>query len=328
MIEAFRFSVTPDICFGTGSFELLPGKIKKFGSRILLVTGSRSLEDSGRLDELMQSLKDQDISFSVTRVESEPTTGMIDAATDSYRDEQIDAVVALGGGSVIDAGKAVSAMLTKTGSVAEYLESVGDKQHDGYKVPLIALPTTSGTGSESTKNAVICRRGPGGYKKSLRHDRFVPDVAIVDPALTLGCPPHITAMSGLDAFSQLLESYTSTASNPLTDSIALEAVRCIHRSLLRAYSDGEDIAARTDMSFASMISLLILSRSSLSAFTDSIRARTSLLCSSLIFLYSRIWSRSLRKTSKSSLAWVLSSRSFALMNSTFSTLVSVASVKI
>jgi len=154
-------------------------------------------------------------------------------------------------------------MLFKEDSIVNYLEGVGTKEHDGAKIPFIAVPTTSGTGSEMTKNSVICERGINGYKRSLRHDHFIPDIAIIDPELTIGCPPQITAASGLDAFTQLLESYTSTNSSIMTDSLTLNAIKCIKRSLLKTYNNGSDIDARSDMAYASAISGMTLANAGL-----------------------------------------------------------------
>jgi len=263
MTAAFDLSGVPDICFGPGTMSILPDRIRKYGKNVLLVLGSGSFQASQHWENLQKGLKGKEIRYHISNMGSEPTPGMVDGATEQYREAGIDVIVSIGGGSVIDAGKAISAMLTNTDSVTSYLEGVGNKVHDGNKIPFIALPTTSGTGSEATKNAVICERGSKGFKKSLRHENFIPDLAIVDPLLTLGCPENITSLSGLDAFSQLLESYTSTKASLFTDSIALEALRCISRSILKVCRDGSDIAARTDMSYASMISGITLANAGL-----------------------------------------------------------------
>jgi len=196
-------------------------------------------------------------------VEGEPSPAVVDEAVQKFASFAAGCIVAIGGGSALDAGKAISAMLPLNESVKDYLEGVGTKTHPGTKIPFIAIPTTSGTGSEATKNAVISETGAQGYKRSLRHNKFVPDIAIVDPALTISCSPSTTAASGMDAFTQLLESYVSTASNPLTDSFALEGLKRISRSLLKSYKCPEDIEARTDMALASYLSGVTLANAGL-----------------------------------------------------------------
>ena len=179
-------------------------------------------------------------------------------------DRGIDVVLSTGGGSVIDAGKAVSAMLRVEGSVAEYLEDVGTRKHPGTKVPFVAVPTTAGTGCEATRNAVLSRVGPDGFKKSLRHDNFLPDAAVVDPVLTLSCPPDITAACGLDALTQLLESFVSTKASVLTDVLALSGLEHIGNSLVPACTNsGQDIDMRANLSYAALMSGITLTSAGL-----------------------------------------------------------------
>ena len=196
-------------------------------------------------------------------VSGEPSPELIDTTVEKYRNEAVDAIVAIGGGSVLDAGKAISAMLHRTESIKEFLEGVGTIEHPGTKLPFIALPTTSGTGSEATKNAVISHVGKSGYKKSLRHDNFVPDIAIVDPRFTLSCPQNITAASGMDCFTQLIESYLSDKANEYTDALAWEGLKEIKSSLVQSYMHGNDIQARTGMAFASLTSGICLANAGL-----------------------------------------------------------------
>jgi alcohol dehydrogenase class IV len=165
---------------------------------------------------------------------------------------------------VVDAGKAVSVMLGKTEPVEAYLEGIGTKIHDGSKVPFIAVPTTAGTGSETTKNAVLSQVGENGYKRSIRHNNFVPDIALVDPELCLNCPPDVTAASGMDAFTQLLESYVSTNASPFTDVLAYHGMTLIKDNLVQAATtDAKDVEVRAAMSYAALLSGITLANAGL-----------------------------------------------------------------
>lgn len=264
MISSFQFSSLPLIIFGPGKRLELAGQIRKYGNKALLITGTTSIHNSGHGDEIQKSLKDASLNFHHETIGHEPSPAMVDEITEKYKGRGINAVVAVGGGSVMDAGKAVAAMLLVEYGVKHYLEGIGDMEHPGKKVPFIALPTTSGTGSEMTKNAVLSEIGALGFKKSLRHDNFIPDVAIIDPEMMLTCPPALTATSGMDAFTQLLESYLSKQANPMTDALALQGLKLIKRNLLRAYLEGENnLEARSGMALAAMFSGITLAHAGL-----------------------------------------------------------------
>ncbi|MEX2369759.1 MAG: iron-containing alcohol dehydrogenase [Bacteroidales bacterium] len=264
MVSSFQFSTLPKIIFGPGKREELAGEIKVYGSTALLITGTTSIHNSGHGDEIRKSLTEQRITFHHETIGSEPSPRMIDDISVKYKGRGIKVVIAVGGGSVMDAGKAVSAMLVVEYGVKHYLEGVGDMDHPGTKIPFIAIPTTSGTGSEMTKNAVISEVGENGFKKSLRHDKFIPDLAIIDPEMMLTCPPKLTATSGMDAFTQLLESYLSKQANPMTDALALQGLKLVKRHLLRAFLEGENnLEARSGMALAAMFSGITLAHAGL-----------------------------------------------------------------
>lgn len=262
-INSFTISNLPRIIFGEGKFSELHNIIESYGRYALVITGAESLKKAGKYDELVLRLKQSNIEFNAISVQGEPTTDLIDAITGDYRRIPVNVVVAIGGGSVIDCGKAVAAMLTENGSVKDYLEGVGFKKPSGTKVPFIAVPTTAGTGSEATKNAVICNREEG-FKKSLRHDAYMPDAAVIDPGLTRNLPRYITISCGLDSVSQLIESYTSVKANVFIDSLVSKAIALASESMLPLSIDkGDDIALREKMSYAALISGISLSHAGL-----------------------------------------------------------------
>jgi alcohol dehydrogenase class IV len=264
MIHPFQFSALPEIRFGKGIRTELPAVVSSMGHRVLLLTGSSSIHNSGHGDEIIAGLTKAKLELSHEIIAHEPSPGMVDEIVDKYRDMGIEVVVAVGGGSVMDAGKAVSAMIPVEGSIKLYLEGVGEREHPGEKIPFIAMPTTSGTGSEMTKNAVLSEVGEQGFKKSLRHDRFIPEMALIDPEMMLSCPAKLTATSGMDAFTQLLESYVSSRSNPMTDALALQGIKQIKKYLLRAYLEGEqNLEARAGMALAAMFSGISLAHAGL-----------------------------------------------------------------
>ncbi|MEN6375214.1 MAG: iron-containing alcohol dehydrogenase [Smithella sp.] len=264
-INAFDIVRLPRIIFGAGKIAELPEVMQSYGSQALIVTGGESLKKSGRWDDLTVLLDKAGIKYNSVSIWDEPATELIELIAGEYRKMPVNVVVSIGGGSVIDSGKAVAAMLMESGSVKDYLEGVGNKKPSGKKVPFIAVPTTAGTGSEATKNAVISDRKEG-YKKSLRHDAYMPDVALIDPELTMTLPRHITVACGFDAFSQLIESYTSTKANVFTDSLALKALSLLVESLPGlALEQNNDISLREKMAYAAMVSGITLSYAGLGA---------------------------------------------------------------
>lgn len=265
MVIDFNFINTPQIIFGSGKIKKLPQFVKKYGENTLLLIGGNSLQKSGYYRKIISYFNKSSITVQTIKVTDEPSPDLVDEITKKYRNKNIEIIIAIGGGSVLDTGKAVSAMLSCNDPVMEYLEGVGaGKIHSGEKIPFIAVPTTSGTGSEATKNAVLSRVGKNGFKKSLRHDNFVPDIALLDPALTISCPPEITAASGLDALTQLMGAYTSTTSFLLTDSLSVTALGYIGKCLIPACTNKQnDIAIRSGMAYASLISGITLANAGL-----------------------------------------------------------------
>jgi len=264
MIDPFQFSSLPEILFGEGLRKELPNAVKKKGGKALLLTGSSSIHNSGHGEEIISGLKSAKLLLDHEIIAHEPSPSLIDGIVEQHKNSGVDVVIAVGGGSVMDAGKAISAMIPVDGSIRDYLEGVGEKKHPGDKIPFIAMPTTSGTGSEMTKNAVISEVGEQGFKKSLRHDNFIPELAIIDPEMMLSCPAQLTAAAGMDAFTQLLESYISIQANPMTDALALQGLKQIKKYLLRAFLEGEqNIEARSGMALAAMFSGITLSHAGL-----------------------------------------------------------------
>ncbi len=263
MIAPFDFAKTPQLYFGPEKFSVLHEIIANY-KNILLLTGAKSLMQNIKWQKFRDSVTKTLQGVYIERIHTEPSPAVIDEIVESYHDIGIDAVIAIGGGSVIDAGKAVSAMLPLNEGVKKYLEGVGTgEKHTGVKTPFIAIPTTSGTGSEATKNAVLSEVSQNGFKKSLRHDNFVPDIAIIDPEFVISCPPQQTAISGMDAFTQLLESYTSTKATPLTDALAYSGLKQIISGLPQAVQAPDNITARSKVAYAAYISGITLANAGL-----------------------------------------------------------------
>lgn len=260
-MRGFEFATATRIIFGNGTIKEVAQLAVEMGKRAFLVTG----RNRSRAAFLIRELEEKGIHVSLFSVTGEPTTDTVSLALAGARENGCDLVIAMGGGSVIDGAKAVAALMTNPGELMDYLEVIGKgaplKQDPA---PLIAIPTTSGTGAEVTKNAVIASTAHK-VKVSLRHLRMVPDIAVVDPELTFSMPPHITAATGMDALTQVMEPYTSLSSNPLTDAICIEGMARAARSLPAAFRDGNNRSAREDMSVASLFGGLALANSKLGA---------------------------------------------------------------
>ena len=301
MKQVFTLAPTPLLHFGDGKISLLPDTVKSFGTRFLLVTGASSFVSSIHFERLKDQFVSRKLSFQHVYVNGEPTPGLVDVSVREFEAFEPEVVVAIGGGSALDAGKAISAMMPLNESVKNYLEGIGSKTHPGIKLPFIAVPTTAGTGSEAARNAVLSETGPNGYKKSLRHNKLVPDVAIVDPALTLSCSPSTTAASGMDAFTQLLESYLSPGGNAVTDVLAFEGLSHIRSSLLPAFRDGSNLNARIGMSLSAYLSGLALTNAGLGlihGFASSIGGffpiPHGIICSALMYPVNKLTVQKLR----------------------------------
>ena len=309
MIQSFNFSRIPKLIFGPGKLKELFEIIPQFGQKALIITGSSSLKNSGKLDYITTNCQKKGIQVFHLSLNGEPSPELIDNAVEEFRGLKLDLLVGIGGGSVIDSGKAISAMLTKDDTVQNYLEGVGDKIHDGEKLPYIAIPTTSGTGSEATKNAVISKVGKNGFKKSLRHDNFIPDIAIIDPELMLSCPAPITAACGMDAFTQLLESYVSSNSNPLTDALAMNGMKHVKNALIPVTStSASDVNMRALMAYGSLISGITLANAGLGVvhgFASSIGGQFEIphgvVCGTLLAQATKVNVEKLRETGENGL---------------------------
>ena len=257
-MAGFEFLTAPRIVFGPGSVDRLPELLPGV-ERVLLVVGKSSARRSGLLARLEGLLP----IAAVASCAGEPTVADVDRTVELGRAAACDAVVAAGGGAAMDCGKAASGMMTNPGSLCDYLEGVGiGLSVEQPPLPMVALPTTAGTGSEVTKNAVIS--GPG-FKKSIRSPLLIPRVALVDPELTHGLPPAVTAACGMDALTQLVESYLSRSASPMTDGLALRGIAAAGSGLLSAYRRPDDAAAREDMALASLLGGVCLANAGLGA---------------------------------------------------------------
>ncbi|MDI6641844.1 MAG: iron-containing alcohol dehydrogenase [Elusimicrobiota bacterium] len=299
MYKSIQFFLPPKIVFGRGSINSLPDLINENQGSVLLVTGKNFSNNTGLTTKVMKLLHNKKI-IHYDEVTPEPSTDLVDAGLQIAKSEQAEVVIGLGGGSAIDVGKAIAALMNEPGtstipntitsdasigssasptyptpatlhspyvipvpSVEDYLEGTHQQKIiSSQGIPFIAVPTTAGTGAEVTKNAVLLSKTQKA-KRSIRHDSLFPKVAVIDPELTLTLPPHITAQSGMDALTHLLEGYLTKNSNSITDAIALEGIKLVNTALITAVKEPENYTARERMSLAALFGGIVLANSGL-----------------------------------------------------------------
>ena len=256
-MNRFDLALPRRVLFGPGRADELAGLLPRLGSNVLLCTG----RDPSRHGSLLGDV----VPACLVTVPHEPTVDDVRSATGQARAAGADVVVAIGGGSVLDLGKAVAVLLGNGTDPLDHLEVVGrGAPVERPSVPFVAVPTTAGTGAEATANATL-RSAEHGIKASIRSPHMLAAVALVDPILTLGCPPAVTASSGLDALTQCLEPYVSPQANPATNAIAAEGLRRGAGALRRAYEHGEDAKARESMALCSLFGGIALANAKLGA---------------------------------------------------------------
>ena len=257
-MEAFEFATAGRVIVGAGRSAELPGLLAGYGTRVLVCTGASPYRHA----DLLSGLGLPTLVFPVA---GEPTVDLARAAVAAAREHGADVVAAIGGGSVIDTGKAAAMLLGNGGDPLDYLEVIGGGQAISRpSAPCVAVPTTAGTGAEVTANAVLASPDHQ-VKASLRAAAMLPRAALVDPLLTMSCPPQVTAASGMDALTQCLEPFVSPQASPLSDAMAREGIRRAATGLRRAYADGSDLAARADMAVASLAGGMALANAKLGA---------------------------------------------------------------
>jgi alcohol dehydrogenase class IV len=257
----FEFATSHRIVFGEGAIAELPVAASALGHRALFVTG-KSID---RTEQQRVALNAAGVRTAVLDTGGEPTVSTIRHGMELARSHECDLVIAMGGGSALDAGKAIAGLVPNPGDIYDYLEVVGKGlQLPQPGLPFVAVPTTAGTGSEVTRNAVLSVP-EARVKVSLRHASMLAKVAIVDPQLTYDLPRQVTASAGLDALVQLIEPFVSVAANPIVDCVCREGIRRVARSLRRAWQDGSDAGARADMSLAALFSGMALANAKLGA---------------------------------------------------------------
>lgn len=257
-MKKFEFSTAQKIIFGSGSIKQIEKYAGSFGRTCLLVSSK-----SAPFAKIEETLKASGIQYEIIFVKGEPTLNGLQKNLAPLRALKLDLIIGIGGGSVLDFAKAISALLTNQGDLLDYLEVVGKNQPIiNSPVPLIAIPTTAGTGTEVTRNAVI-KIEDKGVKVSLRSEKMIPKIAIVDPELTLSLPRDVTASTGMDALVQLIEPYISSRSNPMIDMVCKEGISLAAQSLETVYSQPDHLPSREKMAFSSLLGGMALANAGL-----------------------------------------------------------------
>jgi alcohol dehydrogenase class IV len=260
-VKPFEFATAGRIIFGVGKLAELSGVVRSLGNRVLVVCGGRVDRAQPAIDLLRQAGCD----VSTFSIPGEPEVGWIEEGAAIARKAGCEVVVGFGGGSALDAAKAIAALATNARPVFDYLEVIGKGQAlDIPALPIATVPTTAGTGAEVTRNAVLSSK-EHRVKASLRSAHMLPRVAIVDPELTYNLPPELTASTGMDALTQVIEPFVSSRANPMVDALCREAIPRIARALPRVFKTANDIEARRDMSLASLFGGLALANAGLGA---------------------------------------------------------------
>ncbi|MGJ0485718.1 MAG: iron-containing alcohol dehydrogenase [Methylomicrobium sp.] len=260
---SFSISRLPRIHYGSGRISEVPALAAAYGRTALVVTGEKSFFATPRWRAFTGALEAKGLRWLHFTVSGEPSPMLVDEAVSRFRSEGIEVVVAIGGGSVLDAAKAIAGLLPHGNSVMDHLEGVGKNiPYRGPSTPFIAVPTTAGTGSEATKNAVLSVQGREGFKKSFRDECLIPEYAVIDPDLLASCPRELIAADGMDAFTQLLESYVSSKANPFTDALAWSGMTAFKEGFFAAWEGIEPGAAhgRGAMAYASLLSGITLAQ--------------------------------------------------------------------
>ncbi len=261
----WEFHLPTRIIFGRESINKLGIEVKSLGEPVLLVTGKRAIRESGILDTVNRILNKEKIACVVyDQVSPEPDTEVVDRGVTFARNNRCKVVIGIGGGSTIDVAKAIAGLGLEENfaSVAEFLEGEGSKRLNSYGLPFVAIPTTAGTGAEVTRNAVIINRATRS-KRSFRSNYLFARIAIIDPTLTINLPQEITASSGVDVLTHLIEGYVSRKANLLTDVLAIRGISLVGEALISAYSNGSNLEAREKMCMASLLGGVVLTNSGL-----------------------------------------------------------------